>query len=147
MAKVRSRGNLSTEAKVEAALLATNVTGWVKHPRDVPGMPDFYFPSRRLAVFVDGCFWHMCPTCARNMPKSRREFWRRKLEGNRRRDNRVRRRLWRESFHLLRLWEHELTGHRWVVRLYRALVRLKSKGRDRGAASATRRQGSRATVA
>lgn len=57
------------------------------HDKKLPGTPDLSFPGRRKAVFVHGCFWHMhegCPLA--RMPKSRLEFWRPKLEGNRARD-------------------------------------------------------------
>ena len=74
MAKVRSKGNRSTEGKVEAALKSARIKGWKKHPKDVPGCPDFYFPKSRLAVFVDGCFWHACPKCGR-LPSSNAEYW------------------------------------------------------------------------
>jgi DNA mismatch endonuclease (patch repair protein) len=73
MAKVRGTGNRSTEAVVEAALRAERIRGWKKHPEDVPGRPDFYFPRYRLAIFVDGCFWHACPNCGR-IPKSNVEL-------------------------------------------------------------------------
>ncbi len=71
MARVRGAGNESTEGRVEAALVAAGVEGWEKHPKGVLGKPDFYFPRQRLAVFVDGCFWHGCPVCARRTPTAR----------------------------------------------------------------------------
>lgn len=92
MAKVRSRGNRSTEGRAEAILLEHGITGWIKHPSDILGSPDFYFPKQRLALFVDGCFWHACPRCGR-IPKSRVDFWVAKIDANRRRDNRTRRSL------------------------------------------------------
>lgn|ERR1017187_6549518 len=118
MAKVRGTGNRSTEAVVEAALRAERIRGWKKHPEDVPGRPDFYFPRYRLAIFVDGCFWHACPNCGR-IPKSNVEFWRTKIDQNRRRDNRVRRRMRRLGFHVVRVWEHEAHAARWIGRLRR----------------------------
>jgi len=58
MSRVRPAGNASTEGRVEAALLELGITGWVKHPKGLPGRPDFYFPEHKLIMFVDGCFWH-----------------------------------------------------------------------------------------
>src|SRR5258708_17167883 len=113
MAKVRHKGNRSTEMLVQATLRANRITGWRKHPRNMPGTPDFYFPKAKLAVFVDGCFWHACPKCGR-IPKTRTEFWLQKITSNRRRDDRTRRVLRRAGFATIRLWEHELRTTRWL---------------------------------
>ena len=126
MALVRSKGNRSTELMVEAALRTMNLPRWRKHPSSVRGRPDFYFPRLRLAVFVDGCFWHACPQCGRT-PKSRRAFWTAKLDANRRRDQRVRARLRRDGFHVVRIWEHDLRSRRWTARLLRLVRRIESE--------------------
>ena len=128
MARVRGRGNRSTEGRVEAVLIAEGITGWEKHPCDVPGRPDFYFPAQRLALFVDGCFWHACPTCDRRVPVNRREFWREKIEGNRRRDARKRRQLWAQGYHVMRVWEHDLRRGLWLNRLRAMLRRIERSG-------------------
>jgi len=123
MSRVRSTGNRSTELLVETVLRAARITGWRKHPQDIPGRPDFYFPNKKLAVFVDGCFWHACPRCARRTPRARRRFWKTKLLGNQRRDNRLRRLLVRRGFRTMRLWEHELREGNWLSRLQRRLAK------------------------
>ncbi len=69
--------------------------------------PDFVFPKLRLAVFVDGCFWHGCPRHA-TKPRHNAAFWRRKLAANRTRDRRVNRTLRAAGWRVLRIWEHEL---------------------------------------
>jgi DNA mismatch endonuclease (patch repair protein) len=120
MAKVRSTGNRSTESRVEAALIDAGITGWVKHP-DMPGKPDFFFPNQKLVVFVDGCFWHGCPKHTR-FPQANAEYWRNKIGRNRRRDNRVRRQLRRDHFHVMRIWEHDLKNETWLKRL-QAMIR------------------------
>lgn len=116
MAKVRSKGNVSTEAAAEAVLRLNKVRGWVKHPNAILGHPDFYFRRSRLALFIDGCFWHACPICGR-IPKSRTTFWRKKIDENRRRDNRIRNKLRTEGFHVVRVWEHQVQSTGWVNRL------------------------------
>jgi DNA mismatch endonuclease, patch repair protein len=116
MAKVRNQGNKSTEGVVERGLTSARICGWIKHPRTILGSPDFYFPQLRIAIFVDGCFWHSCPKCGR-IPKSRVTFWVAKIADNRRRDNRVRRRLRSSGVHVLRLWEHELGKTDWLKRV------------------------------
>ena len=123
MGLVRSRGNKSTELVVEATLATLGLPRWLKHPAFVPGRPDFYFPSLRLAVFIDGCFWHACPSCGR-LPKTRTKFWRDKIDSNRRRDRRVRAQLWRDGFHVIRIWEHDLKAARWKDRLVRLSSRV-----------------------
>jgi DNA mismatch endonuclease (patch repair protein) len=75
-------------------------------------------------VFVDGCFWHGCPTCARNMPTNRRDFWVRKISQNVRRDNRVRNTLRRNGYSVMRIWEHSIgTNEGWTDRLMKMLSR------------------------
>jgi len=78
------------------------------HRRELPGRPDLVFPGQRLAVFVHGCFWHQHPGCANaTMPKTRPEFWRRKLNGNVERDRRNCDQLTRLGWRTLVIWECE----------------------------------------
>lgn len=122
MAKVRSTGNLSTEVRAESALLASNIGGWVKH-HAILGKPDFYFPAEKLVVFVDGCFWHGCPLHGR-LPKTNVEYWQTKIEQNRKRDLKIRRRLRKQGYHVMRVWEHNLRSDTWLKRLRSILKRL-----------------------
>jgi DNA mismatch endonuclease (patch repair protein) len=69
--------------------------------------PDFVFQKLKLAVFVDGCFWHGCPKHA-TWPANRAAWWRRKIKGNQARDALVSRTLRRAGWRVLRVWEHEL---------------------------------------
>ena len=124
MAKVRGKGNRSTEFVVERSLRVERIAGWTKHPGSVPGKPDFYFPAYKLALFVDGCFWHGCPKCARNIPTNRRLFWRTKLDGNRRRDRYIRRLFNRRGYHVMRVWEHHLVDRVWLQRLRDMIRRI-----------------------
>lgn len=127
MSKVRGKGNKSTEGKVETALIEAEITGWEKHPKDILGTPDFYFRDYKLAVFVDGCFWHGCPVCNRRIPVTREEFWRKKIETNRLNDNRVKRKLRSQGYHVIRIWEHDLKKAKkglWLKRLRAMLRRL-----------------------
>ena len=120
MGKVKSKGNRSTEVRVARTLEKLGIEGWIQHPAGVIGHPDFFFPEVRLALFVDGCFWHACPRCGR-FPKTRLEFWKPKLEGNRRRDLANNRALRRRGYHVMRVWEHALRNDKWVGRLHRML--------------------------
>lgn len=120
MSRVRGKGNKSTEGKVEQALMEAEIPGWEKQPTDVVGTPDFFFRDQRLALFVDGCFWHECPVCNRRIPANRREFWENKIAANRKRDNRVHRQLRQQGYHVMRIWEHDLKKAKkqaWLKRL------------------------------
>ncbi|MGZ8245445.1 very short patch repair endonuclease [Methylomagnum sp.] len=81
------------------------------HVRNLPGCPDLVFPRLRKVVFVHGCFWHRHPNpeCKlTRLPKSRAEFWRRKLEGNRHRDRVKQEALLDLGWRFLVIWECEL---------------------------------------
>lgn len=78
------------------------------HAGELPGKPDIVFRPRKKAIFVHGCFWHRHPDpeCAlARLPKSRREFWVPKLEGNRDRDIRNQRKLTAMGWKFLVIWE------------------------------------------
>lgn len=79
------------------------------HRRDLPGKPDLVFRSRRAVVFVHGCFWHGHEGCSlARLPKSRVDFWKKKLDGNRERDSRVIAELKAMGWRVLVVWECEL---------------------------------------
>jgi DNA mismatch endonuclease (patch repair protein) len=116
MAKVRGRGNLTTEQALAKLLRTQGWSGWRRHQvvrgRTAAGerfqvRPDFVFPVRSLVVFVDGCFWHGCPRHG-TRPQANAAFWRGKFRRNQSRDRRDTRRLRRAGWRVLRLWEHEL---------------------------------------
>ena len=73
----------------------------------LPGSPDLVFVSARLAVFVDGCFWHGCPV-HHTLPAANRGFWLRKVTRNQERDRRVDEELAALGWRVLRIWEHEV---------------------------------------
>ncbi len=126
MAAIRSHGNKDTELKLAAILRAHRITGW-RRQQPLPGKPDFVFRRHRLAVFVDGCFWHGCRWHCR-MPKSRQGFWRPKISRNKARDVVVGRLLRRTGWRILRFWEHSLRDEQRVVaKLQAALASAKRK--------------------
>ena len=111
MSKVRSKGNKSTEGKLRAILAGAGIKGWRTNARNITGTPDVAFEKKRLAIFVDGCFWHGCPKCYRR-PKSKRKFWDAKVVENRGRDQRVTRQLKKDGWRVIRLYECEVLGNR-----------------------------------
>jgi DNA mismatch endonuclease (patch repair protein) len=126
MAAIRSKGNKATELKLASILRAYRITGWRRHLQ-ILGSPDFAFRKSKLAIFVDGCFWHYCPLHG-HMPRGKRAFWRKKLERNQARDRRITTELRRTGWNVIRLWEHQLgNGERVASRLLRKLASIKSK--------------------
>ena len=106
MSRIRGRGNKDTELALIRIFRAHRITGWRRH-RPVFGKPDFVFPRLRIAVFVDGCFWHGCPQHA-TKPRNNAAFWQRKFTANKARDRLVTRTLRSRGWRVLRIWEHEL---------------------------------------
>ena len=80
------------------------------HGKSLPGRPDLVFASRRKVIFVHGCFWHHHDGCPKaTMPKANAALWRAKFRANRRRDRRIERDLASAGWHVLIVWECELT--------------------------------------
>lgn len=107
MSRVRGR-DTKPELLVRKALHARGYR-YRLHDKKLAGTPDLSFPGRRKAVFVNGCFWHMHEDCGlARMPKSRLEFWRPKLEGNRARDALKRAQLRAQGWDVMVVWECQL---------------------------------------
>ena len=126
MSRIRGRGNKDTELRLIAVFRAHGISGWRRGHSRV-GKPDFVFPRERLAVFVDGCFWHGCPRHA-TWPKQNAEFWRAKILGNQKRDRAVTRLMKRNGWRVVRIWEHALTRKheaRTAARLRRVLAEIR----------------------
>ncbi len=121
MARIRSQGNRDTELALIKIFRAHGFTGW-RRRQSVFGKPDFVFRLRKVAVFVDGCFWHGCPRHCR-MPAGNRRFWQEKLARNQARDRLVTRTLRQRGWRVLRIWEHELARKN-TARLLRRLTRF-----------------------
>lgn len=123
MSRVRSRGNKATEIALIKLLRRHRIVGW-RRSSAVFGNPDFVFPKCRLAVFVDGCFWHGCPLHA-SQPATNRAFWKAKLTRNKSRDLLVARTLRRRGWRVFRVWQHELrrlNEQRLIRRIHRGLA-------------------------
>lgn len=106
MSRVRGKHNRTTEQALRMGLVRCAIRGWQMH-RELPGRPDFYFVDERLAVFVDGCFWHGCGRCG-HVPRTRNKFWNAKLNRNRERDKQTTGRLKSQGISVVRIWEHRL---------------------------------------
>ena len=106
MSRIRHEGNKGTELAMIRLFRLHGIKGW-RRRSGIYGKPDFIFPKARIALFVDGCFWHGCPEHGRN-PGSNQDYWTQKLRRNRSRDLSVNRELAARGWRVIRVWEHEL---------------------------------------
>jgi len=104
MSRIRGRDTVP-EIRFRKALWGLGVRYRAKNR--LSGRPDIVIKNARIVVFVDGCFWHQCPKHF-VMPRTRRQFWKNKIEGNKRRDRVVNKTLRRDGWTVLRFWEHEI---------------------------------------
>ncbi|QQG48730.1 MAG: very short patch repair endonuclease [archaeon] len=118
MSRIRGR-NTSPERIVRAGLKDAKITDYRIHS-SLPGKPDIVFPKARLAVFIDGCFWHRCPEDYQE-PDTRKDFWRKKIAGNVLRDRHVDGILTGTGWTVMRIWEHDVKARpEHVIRLLAA---------------------------
>jgi DNA mismatch endonuclease, patch repair protein len=122
MAAVRSRGNKDTELRLVSIFRAHGIKGWRRH-QPISGKPDFVFRRERLAVFVDGCFWHGCHVHG-ECPVTNRAYWRRKLARNKARDQKIVRLLKQQNWRVLRVWEHSLRNPKTVIARVQAVLQV-----------------------
>jgi DNA mismatch endonuclease (patch repair protein) len=106
MSRIRKR-NTKPEILLRRALFAAGARGYRVHAK-LPGRPDVVFSKARLAVFVDGCFWHQCRKCGIPVPQSNRAYWGPKLARNIARDRRNNRQLRALGWSVFHLWEHQV---------------------------------------
>lgn len=100
--------NTSPEVELRRLLREAGLQGYRLHWAKAPGRPDIAYPGRRVAVFVNGCFWHRCPRCQPSLPKTNAEFWARKFELNRERDVRKVVALEAQGWAVVTVWECEI---------------------------------------
>jgi DNA mismatch endonuclease (patch repair protein) len=106
MSRIRSKGNKDTELALIGIFREYHIIGWRRN-QPVFGKPDFIFRKKKIAIFVDGCFWHGCSTHSTS-PKNNGEFWEKKLGANKKRDELVNEELGKAGWVVIRIWEHEL---------------------------------------
>lgn len=106
MKKVRSKNNKSTELKLIQIFKENNIHGWRRNYK-VKGHPDFVFLSRKIAIFVDGCFWHG-HDCRNTKPKDNQKYWDKKRERNMKHDKEITEYFENRGWTVIRIWECEL---------------------------------------
>lgn len=120
MSRIRSNGNFTTELRFIQMMREYRILGWRRRSK-LPGKPDFVFTKRKVAVFIDGDFWHGNPKKFR-IPKSNCEYWEQKILGNRKRDQAITRELRRLGWKVLRIWESSLKDEEAVVAKLKILL-------------------------
>ena len=106
MRSVKSSSNKSTEMELIRLFKANHIKGWRRNYK-VFGRPDFVFIKTKLAIFVDGCFWHG-HNCRNITPSSNKEYWQKKINKNKERDRNVNSHLSKQGWHVERIWECSL---------------------------------------
>lgn len=106
MSKVRSKNNKSTEIKLMQIFEENNIKGWRRN-YPVKGHPDFVFLDKKIAIFVDGCFWHG-HDCRNTRPSNNAAYWNKKRERNMKHDKEVNALFERRGWNVIRIWECEL---------------------------------------
>ncbi len=106
MRAVKSRGNKSTELKLIGIFKNRGISGWRRNYK-LFGNPDFVFLKKRIAVFVDGCFWHG-HDCRNTKPANNTDYWRKKIERNIKRDSLVAQTLTEKGWKVIRIWECQI---------------------------------------
>jgi len=90
-------------------LAGMGLKGWKQNASDVSGKPDVAFMDEKVAIFVDGCFWHGCPVCQRKLPKTHRAYWKNKIARNVQLADSHNKQLRDDGWIVIRIWEHEIT--------------------------------------
>lgn len=100
--------NTKPELVVRKFLWENGLKGYRIHPSNIPGKPDIAFISKKIAIFINGCYWHRCPTCNYSIPKSNTEFWKNKFLKNVERDRKKIEELEELGWKVITIWECEI---------------------------------------
>lgn len=119
MSQVKSK-NTKLEDIFRIYILSRGIKGYRIGKKNIVGKPDLYFGKYKVAVFIDGCFWHKCPVCL-SIPSSNSKFWEEKLAKNLARDKKVNDTLRSAGIKVVRLWGHEIKKD--IDKCYRKLVK------------------------
>lgn len=107
-------GDTKPEVVLRSFLSDKGIRGYRLHYKLI-GKPDIVFSKRRIAIFIDGCFWHKCPKCFIK-PETNKSFWNKKIRLNKKRDNIVTKELKDKDWKVIRIWEHEIRNEKIIKR-------------------------------
>lgn len=128
---MQSNRNADTKPEVQfrKALWSSGVKGFRKNLKGLVGRPDVVFTRQKLVIFVNGCFWHGCPSCQKKTPITNALYWSTKIEQNKERDTRNEAALRELGYEVLTFWECELKGEG----LAQAVAKIRATLEDRKA--------------
>ena len=107
MSRIKGK-NTKPELQIRKALWRKGIRGYRLHPKTVPGKPDIAFIGKKKAIFIHGCYWHACPLCKPQKPKTHSVFWNEKFKKNKERDQRKEKELKEAGWTVLTIWECQL---------------------------------------
>jgi len=107
MSSIRAK-NTTPEIALRKSLMLYDLSGYRLHWKNVPGRPDICYPKKKLAIFVNGCYWHRCPKCKPDFPKSHKRFWQEKFSRNVDRDRKKVRQLRKMGWSVITVWECDI---------------------------------------
>lgn len=100
------------ERKLHAMLAGMKLHGWEDNVKDIAGKPDIIFRQSKVAIFLDGCFWHGCPSCCKKIPATNTEYWKKKILHNIELGKIYDENLRNMGWIVIRIWEHELKDNK-----------------------------------
>ena len=107
MSKIRAK-NTKPEVLLRKALIKNGIRTFSLHIKNLPGKPDICFKKRKLAIFVNGCYWHRCPKCKPKLPKTHKSFWNNKFKANVLRDEKKNSNLKKMGYRVITIWECQI---------------------------------------
>ena len=122
------RKDTKPELLVRKALRDAGLPGYRLQWKKAPGRPDIAYPGRKIAIFVDGCFWHRCPHCNPRVPKTNTAYWEAKFARNVERDRINEARAIEEGWTVIRIWECELKKDKREATIARLVEQVKAAG-------------------
>lgn len=123
MKSIRSQ-DTKPEKSVRHILYSAGYRGYRVNYKKISGSPDICFTKWKIAIFVNGCFWHRCPYCNPSNPSVNKEFWDRKFRKNVERDKRYRKQLREENWEVVTIWECKLKKNP-EYQVNRVIIKLK----------------------
>ena len=104
MSRIKGK-NTKPEIILRKEMWKNGIKGYRLHWNKAPGRPDIAFPGKKVAIFVNGCYWHRCPSCNPPLPKTHQKFWKEKFEKNKKRDKKKINDLQEGGWRVLVIWE------------------------------------------
>ncbi len=127
MSKIRSKAT-GPELAVRRYIYEVGFRGYRLNYVKIPGRPDICFTKLKVAIFINGCFWHRCPYCKLSLPDHNKIFWKEKFDANKERDIKKRRILRKDGWKVITIWECRIKkSDAWKEKLFKHLQTIQRK--------------------